>query len=134
MLITKASEYAILSLIVLSSAKEPMDSESLSRELAISKSFLAKILQSLAKAEILQSYKGVKGGFALNKDPKDISMLEVLSHVESKAPAVFDCSPSEKDCPSDRANICSIWPFLNRLQNKIDDFLKELTLADILKD
>ncbi|MDH4943599.1 Rrf2 family transcriptional regulator [Sulfurimonas sp. C5] len=134
MLITKASEYAILSLIVLSSAKEPMDSESLSRELAISKSFLAKILQSLAKAEILKSYKGVKGGFALNKDPKEITMLDVLSHVESKAPAVFDCSPSEKDCPSDRANMCSIWPFLNKLQNKIDDFLKELTLADILKD
>lgn len=134
MLITKASEYAILSLIVLSSAKEPMDSESLSRELAISKSFLAKILQSLAKAEILKSYKGVKGGFALNKDPKEISMLDVLSHVESKAPAVFDCSPSEKDCPSDRASVCSIWPFLNKLQHKIDDFLKELTLADILKD
>lgn len=134
MLITKASEYAILSLIVLSSAKEPMDSESLSRELAISKSFLAKILQSLAKAGILKSYKGVNGGFALNRDPKEINMLDVLSNVESKAPAVFECSPSEKDCPSDRADICSIWPFLNRLQVKIDDFLKNLTLADILKD
>ncbi|QOP40967.1 RrF2 family transcriptional regulator [Sulfurimonas marina] len=134
MLITKASEYAILSLIVLSSAKDPMDSESLSRELAISKSFLAKILQSLAKAGILKSYKGVNGGFALNKDPKEINMLDVLSNVESKAPAVFECSPSEKDCPSDRADICSIWPFLNKLQIKIDDFLKNLTLADILKD
>lgn len=134
MLITKASEYAILSLIVLSSAKAPMDSESLSRELSISKSFLAKILQSLAKAQILKSYKGVNGGFALNKDPKEINMLDVLAHVESKAPVVFECSPSEKDCPSDRADICSIWPFLNKLQMKIDDFLKNLTLADILKD
>ncbi|MEJ2372885.1 MAG: Rrf2 family transcriptional regulator [Sulfurimonas sp.] len=134
MLITKASEYAILSLIVLSSAKEPMDSETLSRELSISKSFLAKILQSLAKAEILRSYKGVNGGFALNKDPKEITMLDVLTYVESKAPAVFECSPSEKNCPSDKASICSIWPFLNRLQVKIDLFLQDLTLADILKD
>ncbi|MBD3797647.1 MAG: Rrf2 family transcriptional regulator [Campylobacterales bacterium] len=134
MLITKASEYAILSLIVLSSAKEPMDSESLARELAISKSFLAKILQALAKAEILKSYKGVNGGFTLNKDPKDINMLLVLTSVESKAPAVFECSPSEKDCPAERADICSIWPFLNKLQHKIDDFLRDLTLADILKD
>ncbi|WP_428737206.1 RrF2 family transcriptional regulator [Sulfurimonas sp.] len=134
MLITKASEYAILSLIVLSSAKEPMDSETLSRDLSISKSFLAKILQALAKAEILKSYKGVNGGFSLNKDPKDITMLDVLSCVESKAPAVFECSPSEKNCPSDKAGICSIWPFLNRLQVKIDDFLQDLTLADVLKD
>ncbi|MBA1438265.1 MAG: Rrf2 family transcriptional regulator [Epsilonproteobacteria bacterium] len=134
MLITRASEYAILSLIVLSSAQEPMDSESLSRELFISKSFLAKILQSLAKAQILKSYKGAKGGFALNKQIHEIDMLTVLTSVEGKTPAVFECSPSEKDCPSDRADICSIWPFLNKLQIKIDHFLKDLTLADILND
>lgn len=134
MLITRASEYAILSLILLSSAKEPMDSETLSRELSISKSFLAKILQSLAKKEILKSYKGVNGGFALNKSPADINMLSIMTCVEGKAPAVFECSPSQEDCPAERASICSIWPFLNKLQGKIDVFLEQLTLADVLED
>lgn len=134
MLITKASEYAILSLIVLSKAKEPMDSETLSRELAISKSFLAKILQALAKVGILKSFKGVNGGFALNKKAEDIQMLEVMSSVEGKAPAVFDCAPSESNCPSDKASSCSVWPFLNKLQGKIDSFLSELTLADIIEE
>jgi Rrf2 family protein len=134
MLITRASEYAILSLILLSSAKEPMDSETLSRELSIPKSFLAKILQSLAKVEILKSYKGVNGGFSLNKKPKDINMLEVMSSVEGKAPAVFECAPSESNCPADKADICSIWPFLNKLQGKIDSFLSELTLSDIIDE
>ena len=133
MLITRASEYAILSLIVLSKASSPMDSETLSRELSISKSFLAKILQALAKKEILKSFKGVNGGFVLNKEPKEINMLEVMSAVEGKAPAVFECSPSPEDCPSDRASLCNIWPFLNKLQGKIDTFLAELTLADILE-
>lgn len=134
MLITRASEYAILSLIVLSKTKDPMDSETLSRELSISKSFLAKILQALAKAEILKSYKGVNGGFALNKEPKEIAMLDVMTSVEGKAPAVFECAPSESNCPSDKASICSIWPFLNNLQGKIDSFLSELTLLDIIED
>lgn len=133
MLITRASEYAILSLIVLSKADSPMDSETLSTQLSIPKSFLAKILQSLAKSGILKSYKGVNGGFTLLKDAKDISMLDVMSAVEGKAPAVFDCSPSPKDCPSDRAGLCSIWPFLNKLQGKIDDFLADLSLDDILE-
>ena len=133
MLITRASEYAILSLIVLSKASAPMDSETLSRELSIPKSFLAKILQALAKKEILNSFKGVKGGFSLAKDVKDINMLDVMSAVEGKAPAVFECAPSREDCPSDRASICTIWPFLNKLQGKIDVFLAELTLADILE-
>ena len=122
MLITRASEYAILSLIVLSKASSPMDSETLSSELSISKSFLAKILQALAKKEILKSFKGVNGGFVLNKEPTNISMLEVMSAVEGKAPAVFECSPSPEDCPSDRASLCNIWPFLNKLQGKIDTF------------
>ncbi len=134
MLITRASEYAILSLIVLSKGKDPLDSDTLSRELFISKSFLAKILQSLAKANILKSYKGVNGGFVLNKEPADINMLEVMTSVEGKAPAVFECSPSVHDCPSNKAEICSIWPFLNKLQGKIDFFLAELSLADILED
>ena len=134
MLITRASEYAILSLILLSKTQEPQDSETLSKELSISKSFLAKILQALAKNGILKSFKGVNGGFALAKNPKDINMLEIMSCVEGKAPAVFDCASSLKDCPSDRANICSLWPFLNKLQGKIDLFLAELTLYDILEE
>lgn len=133
MLITRASEYAILSLIVLSKTTEPMDSETLSKELSISKSFLAKILQALAKKEILKSFKGAHGGFVLQKKPEDISMLEVMSAVEGKIPTVFECAPSQDDCPSDRAHLCSIWPFLNKLQGKIDNFLADLTLADILE-
>ncbi|MEA1891979.1 MAG: Rrf2 family transcriptional regulator [Campylobacterota bacterium] len=132
MLITRASEYAILSLIVLSKADSPIDSETLSKQLSIPKSFLAKILQSLAKHKILKSYKGVHGGFTLIKEPKEINMLDVMSAVEGKAPTVFDCSPSIKDCPSEKAEICSIWPFLNKLQGKIDNFLAELSLEDIL--
>lgn len=134
MLITKASEYAILSLIVLSKTTQPLDSETLSRELTISKSFLAKILQGLAKNNILNSYKGVNGGFTLKKKPIDINMLDVFTAVEGKAPVVFECSPSESDCPSDRASVCAIWPFLNKLQGKIDLFFSDLTLADILED
>jgi Rrf2 family protein len=131
---TRASEYALLSLIVLSKASSPLDSETLSRELSISKSFLAKILQSLAKSDILQSFKGANGGFTLNKLPREISMLDVMMSVEGKAPAVFDCSPAMENCPSDKADICSIWPFLNKLQGKIDTFLANLTLADILEE
>jgi len=134
MLITRASEYAILSLILLSKAESPQDSDTLSRELVISKSFLAKILQALAKKGVLKSFKGAHGGFVLAKNPEEISMLEIMSSVEGKAPAVFDCASSPKDCPSDRADICSIWPFLNKLQGKIDFFLAELTLADILEE
>ncbi len=133
MLMTRASEYAILSLIVLSRSDSPIDSETLSNRLSIPKSFLAKILQALAKNGILKSFKGVKGGFALVLEPKNISMLQIISCVEGKAPAVFDCSPAAENCPSEMAHLCSLWPFLNKLQGKIDTLLSEMSLQDILE-
>jgi len=134
MLITRASEYAILSLIVLSKASSPMDSETLSKQLSIPKSFLAKILQSLAKKDILKSYKGVNGGFVLSCDPTKINMLEIMSAVEGKVPTVFDCSSALENCPFEKAELCTIWPFLNKLQFKIDNFLTSITLSDILEE
>ncbi len=134
MLITRASEYAILSLIVLSKADSPMDTETLSKELSIPKSFLAKILQALAKKNILKSFKGVHGGFIFSCNPKEVNMLEIILAVEGKAPSVFDCSSSIESCPFEKAELCSIWPFLNKLQFKIDDFLASIALSDILEE
>ncbi|WP_456451610.1 Rrf2 family transcriptional regulator [Hydrogenimonas sp.] len=132
MLLTRASEYALLSLALIGESGEPRDVETLSKQLDISKSFLAKILQNLAKRGILVSYKGARGGFALNKKFSEISIMEVIEAAEGKPPSVFECSPAKECCPSDRAGSCVIWPFLNRLQSKIDGFLEELTLKDIL--
>lgn len=134
MLMTKASEYALLSLIVLAKAGHPLDADTLSKELDISKSFLAKILQSLARQGILKSYKGVNGGFELARHSREITVLEVMEAAEGKSPAVFSCSPSQDDCPSNKAMSCGLWPFLNRLQGKVDAFLGTLTLEAILEE
>ena len=134
MLMTRASEYALLSLLYIAKSEHPLGADALATDLAISKSYLAKILQSLAKKEILVSFKGVKGGFSLAKEPKDISIAEILYAAEGKEPAVFDCSPSQEDCPSGKAATCQVWPMLNRLQHKIDDFLLGVTLLDILQE
>jgi Rrf2 family transcriptional regulator, iron-sulfur cluster assembly transcription factor len=134
MLMTRASEYAILSLIILAKAEKPLDVDTLSRELDISKSFLAKILQALARKGILNSFKGVNGGFELARLSSQITMLEVMEAAEGKSPAVFSCSPSAEDCPSHKAMSCGIWPFLNRLQGKVDAFLGILTLEAIMEE
>ncbi|MHC3995259.1 RrF2 family transcriptional regulator [Thiomicrolovo sp. ZZH C-3] len=133
MLITRASEYALLSLIVLAKAEKPLDADTLSKELDISKSFLAKILQSMARNGILNSFKGANGGFALAKDMRAITVRDITCAAEGKNPSVFDCSKSQKDCPSDKATTCQIWPVVNRLQDKIDTFLEKLTLADLIE-
>ena len=132
MLITRASEYALLSLVILTRTDTPIDVLSLSKRLGISKSFLAKVLQSLARENIVKSFKGASGGFILENAPEEISLLSVLKAAEGRSLNVFDCSSDSNDCPSNQAMSCHIWPFMNKLQGKIDDFLIDLTLKDIM--
>ena len=101
MLMTRASEYALLSLVTLANATDPMDTETLAHDLGISKSFLAKVLQSLARQGILKSYKGVKGGFVLIQPKEEITILSIMQAAEGKGPTVFDCSPGYFWCNLD---------------------------------
>jgi Rrf2 family iron-sulfur cluster assembly transcriptional regulator len=132
MLLTRASEYALLSLDVIRKSDHPIGAEQLAGELSIPKSFLAKILQSLAKQGILESRKGAHGGFILVKDISEISVNEVIFAAEGKKPVVFDCTSYATSCPNDVIGTCTISPFLMRFQRKIDDFLNGLMLGDIL--
>ncbi len=131
MLLTKKSEYALLSLISIAKSDRPKNVDALSRELTIPKSFLAKIMQNLAKNNIVVSHRGVNGGFALKKPYDEITILEITTVAEERIPSVFECSPSMSSCPSDVGNACSVWPLLNNLQGRINIFLEELTLKDI---
>jgi len=133
MLLTKKTEYALLSLITIARSTTPKNVDVLSKELDIPKAYLAKILQNFSKKDILKSFKGINGGFELAMHPRDISIRMIATISEQKSPTVFECSNSESDCPSDKASTCSLWKTLNTLQLKIDDFLDSLTLKDIMQ-
>ncbi len=134
MLLTKASEYALLSLIMISEKDFPQDVDTLSTKLGISKSFLAKILQSLAKENILKSFKGTKGGFLLAVDPEDITLRTIIESAEKKPTKVFECSLPDSKCPSGKEDFCKLLPVLTKLQMKIDLFLDKITLKDITEN
>jgi len=131
MLLTRASEYALLSLDLIIKADKPIGSEQLSKDLNIPKSFLAKILQNLTKSDILESVRGAHGGYKLKKDAKDISIYDVVASVEGKKASVFDCLTYSNSCPFGSIGSCSISPFLAKFQYKIDDYLKSLTLQEM---
>lgn len=133
MLLTRASEYALLSLGKIQDSKIPMGAELIANELSIPKSFLAKILQNLAKHGILESRKGAHGGFILARKIDEITIYSIILAAEGKAPAIFDCTQYADTCPNGTIGTCYISPFLANFQSKIDSFLYDLTLGDILK-
>ncbi len=132
MLLTKKSEYALLSLVSIAKSDQPKNVDILATELNISKSFLAKILQNLAKNGILNSYKGNNGGFTLKKSCEELTILEITTIAEEKLPSVFECTSDNSTCSASVNGGCTVFPLLANLQNKINGFLDNLTLKDIL--
>ena len=120
MLFTKASEYALLSLILISQKSSPVDVDT-------------KILQNLAKDGVLKSFKGANGGFALNGEPENLSIKKIIECAEKRELSVFECSSSALGCPSNKASSCQIWSMFSGLQGKIDEMLDAIKLSDIVK-
>ncbi len=131
MLLTRASEYALLSIDKIRKSDKPLGSEFLAEELCIPKSFLAKILQNLARQQILQSHRGAQGGFSIKRDLSNLTVYEIIIAAEGKAPTVFDCTQYSSSCPNGAIGGCAISPFLAVFQGKVDNFLKDLTLDEL---
>lgn len=95
------------------------------------KSFLAKILQKLAKANIVKSYRGVKGGFQLSRKPKEITILDVIEAIQGPV-AMNVCALDKKLCKF--SGTCSIHPIWVDARKQVERLLKKRTFASFLCD
>ena len=59
----------------------PVISARMSKKYGIPLAYLLRVLQHLVKAQILISKKGPRGGYYLARDPKEISMLQIIEAV-----------------------------------------------------
>jgi len=90
-----------------------------------------KILQRLHKAGLVQSRMGPKGGFSLNREPSEITLLEIVSVLQGGI-RLNRCLLGGNGCEFQPE--CGISAKLAHLQRHIDDYLGGITLAEILRN
>lgn len=91
---------------------------------------VGKILKIMAKAKLLRSTRGAKGGYELAKPAEEISIAAILFAIEDKV-AITECSHSIGECSLE--HYCSIrcnWQLINQT---ILSALEALSLADMAK-
>ncbi len=84
-MLSNSCRYGIRAVIYI--ASQPLSSgktgiRKISSDLDLPTPFLAKILQQLAKHKILSSSKGPHGGFSLEKDPRKITLLDIVNTID----------------------------------------------------
>lgn len=133
MKVTRASDYAIRSLIHI--AKKPEGTVFMRSELSklcdIPDSFLGKILQNLAKAEILSSERGKKGGFKLNKPASDITVFDIIRSIEGEL-SLNGCIFDDSFCSI--VNTCSAHKMWEDVQNTLLNKLKSYSLSKLAEE
>ena len=127
--LTKKADYGLIALRHLASvpgatasAKDIADAYRLPVPL------LAKVLQKLAKAGILQSLSGTNGGYKLARDPRRISALEVVRAIDGPV-ILTHCFTEHGTC--DQSENCTVREPLRKVHEAILDVLNRFTITDL---
>jgi Rrf2 family protein len=97
------------------------------RELGVSPSYFAKVLQSLVREGFLVSSRGASGGFDLARDPEGISCLEVLEAIDGPLPE-RECLFRDPVCPR---RTCALKTACSRAAKALRDALSSTTIAAV---
>ncbi len=126
-MITRKTDYAIRCVLHLAeSEKEVVMVNEIAKGREIPKSFLAKIMQELAKAGIVESFRGVKGGFKLAKKAEEISLLDIVELMEGPV-AMNICAVDKRKCNFN--STCSVHPVWVEIRKDVEDRLKQWSFA-----
>ncbi|MGH9691570.1 MAG: SUF system Fe-S cluster assembly regulator [Candidatus Acidiferrales bacterium] len=106
-----------------------------SRDLAVESklppSTVSKLLKELLQSGLLLSHRGNKGGYALAKEPHEISVIDIISAIEGPM-ALTECS-------TDVSGLCNLEPSCpiknnQRIINQaVRGVLEKITLSDLIQ-
>ena len=137
MQISKGVEWAAHATVMMIALPEGrgLKAEALARYHEVPTAYMAKQLQALSKAGIVQSSRGAYGGYRLAKPATDISLWDITVAIEGYAPAFRcteirqngPCGLKRKDCKSP----CQIAAAFAVAEKVFRDSLKAVSLADL---
>lgn len=107
----------------------PIALEKIAAKQHISQGFLEEIAGCLRTANIVNGRRGAKGGYIIAKDPKTISVADVVSAIDGPL-ALVDCLGTHGACTlSSQCTTKNVW---HRLQNQMTATLSSLTIAELV--
>jgi Rrf2 family protein len=132
MRVSKKGEYALRAMIHLAEnyKKGAVRIRDISKKEKIPEKFLEQILLSLRKAGLLQSRRGVGGGYALSKRPGDITLARVIRIIDGPlAPLGCTSTWAHVSCPDE--GHCGLHRVMMVVRNAIAGILEGVTFADL---
>ena len=97
----------------------------------ISEKYLESIIKLLVKAKLLNGLRGKGGGYQLTRAPEQYTVGSILRLTEESLAPVACLEDGAASCP--RMASCRTLPLWQGLNKVINDYLDNLTLADLVQ-
>jgi FeS assembly SUF system regulator len=128
--LSRKADYALIALKHLAQygRNDALSANDIADSYGISAPLLAKVLQRLAKKELVQARHGSSGGYTLARDPAVVTALEVIQAIDGPL-TITSCSTRRGDCG--HVTNCTVREPLRRINDTILTALNEVTLSQM---
>ncbi len=131
--LTKKADYALMAMKHL--AEQPSSASRSAKDVSdaygIPPEALAKILQRLARAGLLQSQHGINGGYTLARPAHTISAFEVIQAIDGPL-FITSCITQRGEC--DQSDRCNIREPLRKVNESIEAVLKRIKISHMREE
>lgn len=128
--ISGTTQYALRAVLFVAEhgTEEPVRVDAIAAALNVPRNYLSKTLHTLARAGVLRSGRGPRGGFQLAGQPDEISLARVAAPFDDLGSRA--CLLGRSSCGW--KNPCSVHPHWEEVSNALQSFFRDTTIADLL--
>lgn len=125
----QSTGYAVVALaFIATSPDEPWLVRSIADRCDLPAPYLSKVIHRLARAGLVRTQRGVHGGVSLNRDPAQLTLLDVCVALDDPI-LEKRCLLGTAACSDERA--CLAHEFASGCRDRMMKFLESTTIADI---
>ncbi len=123
------TDYAIMVMVELhGSSREVLTAQVLATNSHLELPTVSKVLKLLVKMGLIDSYRGVNGGYSLERSAQDISVAEIIAAIEGPI-AMTECSVEEGLCTLEA--MCKLRDNWQRISIAVARAMEGVSLAEM---
>lgn len=130
-LLSRKVDYALLILSHL--YRQAGTARSIAERFGLSRSFTANILKELVHHGFVASQRGVRGGYALARPAREITLAELIEALEDGWRLTLCSGTTEPAACCEFTHCCSLQGPLTEVHQRLLDVLRGVTLADLFE-
>ena len=129
-MISQTAEYALRAIVYLAGQGEAQTTQQIAEVTRVPPGYLAKVMLSLARRGLVQSQRGLHGGFSMLRSPQELTVWDVIEAVDP-IPRIHTCPLGLE---SHGTNLCPLHRRLDNAAAMVETAFRSSTVAELLAE